>query len=49
MAKRQFSNDKPMVRKIINDSVHFNSLEYNLTDYEKNLLANYASAIHPKY
>lgn len=47
MAKSQFKNDKPMIRQIINDSVHFLSLEYNLTENKINLLADYACNLHP--
>ena len=48
MAKSQFSNDKPMIRMIINDSVHYLSSELNLTEYNRDLLANYACDLHPK-
>jgi hypothetical protein len=48
MAKSQFSTDKPMIRQIINDSVHYQAKEYNLSEYETNLLSNYACKLHPK-
>lgn len=48
MAKSQFSTDKPMIRQIINDSVHLNASNYNLSEYHVNLLSNYACKLHPK-
>ena len=47
MAKRQFSNDKPMIRQIINDSVHYQANEYNLSEHQRNLLSDYACKLHP--
>ena len=47
MAKSQFKTDKPMIRQIINDSVHFLSIEYDLTEPKRDLLANYACTLHP--
>jgi len=48
IAKSQCEGDKPRIRMIINDTVHFCSLEYNLSDYERDLLSNYACTLHPK-
>jgi hypothetical protein len=48
IAKSQFSNDKPMIRQIINESVHYQASEYKLTEYQINLLSNYACKLHPK-
>jgi len=48
MAKSQFSNDKPMIRQIINDSVDFWCKEYQLSEYNRDLLSNYACKLHPK-
>ena len=48
MAKSQFSNDKPMIRQIINDSVDFLCKELRLSEYQRNLLSNYACNLHPK-
>ena len=48
MAKSQYGNDKPMVRQIINDSVDFFSKEYQLSEYFRSLLADYACKLHPK-
>lgn len=48
MAKSQYSTDKPAIRMIINDSVDFLSKELNLSEYERDLLSNYAVKLHPK-
>ena len=48
MAKSQFSNDKPMIRQIINDSIDNIVESYNLNDIKRNLLCNYACTLHPK-
>jgi hypothetical protein len=49
MAKSQFPTDKPAIRQIINDSADDICRNYyNLTDYEQNLLHNYACTLHPK-
>lgn len=44
--KATFKNDKPLIRMVINDEV--NDLSYSLTDYQRNLLSNYACKLHPK-
>lgn len=46
-AKSEHSGDKPAIRQIINDSADQLGRN-NLTDHEKNLLANYACKLHPK-
>ena len=48
MAKSQFQNDKPMIRQIINDSVDFLSKYYDLKEYQRDNLSNYACKLHPK-
>lgn len=48
IAKQQYRNDKPAIRQTINDDVHFLSNDYNLTEYQRDLLANYACKLHPK-
>ena len=48
MAKSQCEGDKPRIRMIINDTVHFYSSEYSLSEHEINLLSNYACTLHPK-
>ena len=45
LAKKEYKNDKPAIRQIINDKCYF--LTYNLTSYENDLLHNYASKLHP--
>ena len=50
MAKSQFADDKPMIRQIINDSADnlCRDTLYVLTEYQKDLLHNYACTLHPK-
>lgn len=48
-AKSEFRNDKPMVRQIINDTCDSISRDLNLSEYQRNLLSNYACKLHPKY
>lgn len=48
MAKSQFSNDKPMIRQIINESVHYQASEYKLHEHQIFKLSNYACKLHPK-
>ena len=45
LAKKEYKNDKPAIRQIINDQAYF--LTYNLTIYENELLHNYACTLHP--
>ena len=47
-AKAQFRNDKPMIRQIINDTTDSISRDLNLSDYQRDLLSNYACKLHPK-
>lgn len=46
--KRILKNDKPAIRQIINEEAYFLSIDFNLTEYQKNLLHNYACKLHPK-
>jgi hypothetical protein len=46
--KVQFRNDKPAIRQSINDYTDSICKDYNLTEYQRNLLANYACKLHPK-
>jgi hypothetical protein len=46
--KKQFLNDKPALRMVINDTADFLSKNYSLSDYQINLLNNYACKLHPK-
>lgn len=43
-----FRGDKPMIRQCINDYADSISKDYNLSDYQRNLLSNYACKLHPK-
>lgn len=46
-AKKEFKDDKPQVRQIINDSSFTLGMDFKLTDYQVYLLANYACTLHP--
>ena len=43
-----FPNDKPKQRTILNDTADYLCKSHNLTDYARNLLANYTCTLHPK-
>ena len=47
-SKVQFRGDKPAIRQAINDYCDFISRDYSLSEYQRNLLANYACKLHPK-
>lgn len=47
-AKAEFRSDKPAVRQIINDTVDGICKDLQLSDYHRDLLANYACKLHPK-
>lgn len=47
-AKKQFKNDSPAIRMIINDEVDNLCKSLRLTDYQRDLLCNYACSLHPK-
>lgn len=47
-AKENYPNDKPLVRMIINDSVHHLSIEYRLHEHQIFKLSDYACKLHPK-
>ena len=47
-AKQNYTNDLPAIRMIINDEVDYLCKNYNLTDYQRSLLSNYACTLHPK-
>lgn len=44
----EYKEDKPLIRTVINDTVYNLSREYNLTEYQRDLLSNYACKLHPK-
>lgn len=46
-AKKEFKNDKPLIRQIINEYTYILCVEHALTNYEENLLHNYACKLHP--
>ena len=46
-AKKQYPTDKPAIRETINDHLDFICKSYNLSEYHRNLLANYACSLHP--
>jgi len=45
--KKHFKDDKPAVRQSINDFCDHLSKDLNLTEYQRNLLSNYACKLHP--
>ena len=47
-AKAEFRNDKPAIRQIINDTADSICKDLQLSDYHRDLLANYACKLHPK-
>jgi hypothetical protein len=46
--KKDFPNDKPKIRQLINDDVDHYCKDLNLSDYQRDLLSNYACKLHPK-
>ena len=48
--KADFKDDKPAIRMYINDTVDFMCKDYSrhLSEYQQNLLSNYACTLHPK-
>lgn len=46
IAKSQFRNDKPAINQCINDEVYWLGKALALTEYQKNLLSNYAVSLH---
>ena len=44
--KKQFPKDKPLINITINDTVDYLSKDLNLTEYQRNLLSNYACKLH---
>lgn len=48
VAKTFYHNDKPAVNMTINNYADSIIKELNLTNYQQNLLSNYACTLHPK-
>lgn len=48
LAKDSNPRDKPMIRMMINDHADYLCKTGKLTEYQQNLLSNYACALHPK-
>ena len=46
--KEIFKDDKPAQREIINNSIDVYCSWFNLSDYQRDLLSNYACKLHPK-
>ena len=44
--KKQYPNDKPLINMTINDTVDYLSKDLNLTEYQRNLLSDYACKLH---
>ena len=47
-AKLKYSNDKPLIRMIINDYLDYICKEEHLTEKQRGILSNYACKLHPK-
>jgi len=45
--KVQFRGDLPEIRQNINDYADSIGRDYDLNDYQKNLLSNYVCKLHP--
>jgi hypothetical protein len=46
--KATFKDDRALIRMVINDEVDYYCKDLNLSDYQRNLLSNYACKLHPK-
>jgi len=46
-AKNYYINDKPAIRQTINDTADMLCKDLQLSEYQRNLLANYACTLHP--
>lgn len=47
-AKKQFKSDLPKIRQIINDECDSLCKTFHLSEWQGNLLSNYACQLHPK-
>jgi predicted GNAT superfamily acetyltransferase len=47
-AKENYPTDKPAIRQTINNYMDYLCKNYKLSDYQRNLLSNYACKLHPK-
>ena len=47
-AKKEYKGDKPGIRQSINDYTHELCRDFSLSEYQCNLLHNYACELHPK-
>ena len=45
--KKEHPTDKPMQRMVINDHTDWLCKNYGFSEYQRNLLSNYACALHP--
>ena len=46
--KKEHPADKPMQRMVINDHADWLCKNYGFSEHKRNLLSNYACALHPK-
>lgn len=46
-AKKEFKTDKPLIRMIINDTTDSLCKDLNFSEYQRDLLSNYACKLHP--
>jgi hypothetical protein len=47
-AKKEYKNDKPAIRQAINNTADMLCKDLRLSEYQRNLLANYSCNLHPK-
>lgn len=45
--KTSHPTDKPLIRMVINDGIDVYVSYFRLTDYQRNLLSNFACKLHP--
>jgi len=45
--KKEYPTDKPLQRQVINDHCDWLCKNYQFTDYQRDLLANFACTLHP--
>lgn len=46
--KKENPTDKPLQREVINNHLDFLCRNYQFSEYQRNLLSNYACKLHPK-
>lgn len=46
--KKEYPKDKPLQREVINNHLDWLCKNYQFSDYQRDLLSNYACKLHPK-